>query len=1320
MKQSQEILFSNSPNSDDDVRIVGNGDFRYAIYLRSGTIEAANQYARESYLGNSLIVNNGLAAGTNRIIEACPNIESKAIMFRIYNSNGNHSIWQLNTTNNSFVKVIQTSFLNFTTNDWGWSMFVNNGILYWTTGIFSSYINSVFSEPKQIDIAQAIAFTAGAPSKYVTLSRRTFDFVKWPPAFGPDVTYSTDSTQLSNFLWGKLYKFRYRYIYINNEESALSPYSRLALPTTADFAQGRDYNNTQADNIVNVTINTGPDIVAKIEVLVSVNDGPWWVYDQIDKTLQSVANNTTYTSVYNGNEALLPVSLVQRNYDRVPLTARNMTITPDRKIVFGDYVEGYNKQATAATIEAIPVEITGRQFAFTNIFYGANNEGFINTDSFITTGNPAVYGVDVFVQEGDTMSFVVGGAVPDQTLTYVITAADVALIAAQPTAALRRDELLTIVGTYISSTLGIAAGALTTVAGFRLYEWSNLYIFLNLINNVQDTNISYYSGITQGGMLRLSNSNVGLFKGATHEYGKQYYDRANRDGTVLTSTVLKLYVPFDTEQDKTDFQDVNDPFYTYARTTDNDTPPDWATHYQWVKRRVPVLSFRETTGLDINTDTSEPGLLKIELDSFLNAQGGSYGDTINVGDIVRLIRQGTSTSTIGQYINEYIELQVMKYDASLSPGGSIWVPYFDATGIVVDSSGFVLQIYTPGKLDEQAVWHEIGEEYLITNPHTTTRRHAGSDLGGTVTNLSTGSPNFDLEAALVGPNGGNFEYIIGRSYIIVADVLYTGTIVSATYNPATRTTAVVGSANFTGANTSGSIQISLNQTAASSAYASITFTPTTGLFAVGDTVTDSINGAAGTLISITGNTMIVLYTTVQAFLPTDTITNGTGATGIILTVSSTGLPAIVNMVYGDTYTRTRAMSADSGTTAQPRFYTIDDFGYSDFYPSSINSQGRIAIELPDARQIRQQATVIHGGAYIDNTEINNLCRFDQTDISAVLAMDEQYGPINKLVMMDGYTLKCIQDQKENSVYIKATLGISPGGGGELVFSPNSQTFGGWNQMKEAWGTIHPFSVRVAEGRMYYYDNIHGTVVRSANNGQDDICQGKYKYRKRINQFKQGVDALSSNAWVSSLIDDQNNEYQLSVMDIRSDAGRQGLVFRYDLDKWDHEVTYGIYIAANFGNYLVSVPRLTATVYQHGVGAMNTFYGTIYPSVIEYCFNDAPLAIKVLLALGLRTDKEWTVSSVLTEANESYPVMQSEILAAQWELREGYYWANFLRDKLNVVTQVPSLATTQLALINGRQLRGSAATITMSYTPTTGLKVKLFSASVKYTVSPPNI
>lgn len=1240
MSSSQEIFFSGSPNSDDDVRLVANGWYRFATHLRSGTVEASNQYARESYLGNALLTNSGMPAGTNRMLEMCPNVESQSIMFRVFNSNGNHTIWSLSINTGAFTKVMQSSFLQFSAIDYGWSMLVNNGILYWTTGGFISYISSQFSEPKQIDIAQGILFTAGSPSKYVTITRRTFDFVKWPPVFGPSPVYTTNLTQEGNFLWGKLYKFRYRYIYINNEESALSPVSKLPLPATGDFAQGRDWSNTQDDNNISVTINTGPDIVAKIEVLVNINDGPWYVYDQIDKTLEGIGNNATYVSIYHGVEALLPVAIVQRNYDSVPLTSRNMAITPDRKIAFGDYIEGYNKQATLATIEAIPVEIIGKQFPITAAFYGWDPLVATNR-SFITTGSPTTYGVDVYIQAGDTMSFVVGSAVPDQVVTYVATQADVDQINAQPTAALRRDEFLTIVGTYIEGVLSIAVGSLATVQGFRVYHWNALKIFLNPITSTINV-AQYYNGLA-GGTYRLSDARPGLFKGAVHEYAKQYYDRANRDGTVLTYPALNLYVPFDTEQDKTDFQNPNDPFLTYARTTDNDTPPDWATHYQWVKRKVPVISFRETTGVNISQDGD---LLRIELESFLVQQGGSYSNNIAVGNVVRLIRQGTISATIGPYITESVVLQVMKYDPSFGAGGAIWVPNFNSTGLVVDSNGFVLQIYTPGKLDENAVWREIGEEYVINNPHTSTRRHAGSALIGTATSLATGSPNFDLEAALVGPNGGNFDYLVGRAFSIVADVLYNGTILTATFNPVTQTTAIGADTNFTGLNVTGAILISLSQTAT--------------------------------------------------------------------------LPAIVNMAYGDVYTRTRAMSSNSNPLTPARFYTIDDFGYSDYYPSSYNSIGRIALELPDARQIHQKATIIHGGAFVDNTEINNLCRFDSTDITSVLAMDEQYGPINKMVVI-GYTLKCIQDRKENSVYIRNTYGTLPDGSTAAGFN-SEKTFGAWNQMKELFGTIHPYTVQVAEGDLFYYDHLNGTIVRSSNNGQVSICEGKYKYNRRINDFKLGIDAIGlANSWVSSFLDEQNNEYQITLFNLNAPTvGRQGLVFRYDLDKWDHEVSYAIFFGCNLGNYLVSVPALQATVYRHGTGAQNTFYGTIFASLLSFCWNDSPLLIKRPLRITLRTDQEWTLVSFVTEGNQSYPVQDTEVVPGQWKLLEGYYWADFLNDKNNVVPQIPSLSSAQLALINGRQLRAYAATGLLSYTPTTGTKVKIFAVSILSQVSDPGI
>lgn len=1246
MSSAQQIFFYNGPNSDDDLRAIAEGWYRSAIHLRSGTIEAANQFSRESYLGNALLSNPTMPAGTNRVLGMFPNIESQSIMMLSFNSNGNHNIWSLSINTGTFTKVVQSSALNFLITDYVYHGFVNNGIAYWTVGRLTSFLLDNFSEPKQVDIAQATLLTAGLPSAYTAFTRRVFDFVKWPPPFGPDASYGTDLNQSGNFLYGKMYKFRYEYLYLNNEVSATSPITRLPLPTLSEFTTGRDVQNTQADNILNVVINTGPDIVTKINVLVSVNDGPWFIYDQINKSLQGLANNAVYTSVFRGNEALIPVGAVLRNYDNVPLVARGMEMLPCRQIAFGDYIEGFNKEAITATISAIAVELTGRKP------FVCSTGAYFQTGIHSTLRVPAILFSALNVQEGDVYVYSVyeqANYPTFQTISYTITRADYDAIqgAMNP-----ENQLITILAAFISATYG-ATGAFSGPS----YVWTSpIPVFVAVA-----AGINPFSNGTILTPYRRTYPKAGLFKGITHEFAIQYYDRANRDGTVWTSPSLKLKVPFDTEQDKTDFQDPNNPFYTVARWVNGAIPPTWATHYQIVWRRVPVPAQQERTLIQFATDLAEPLMFKLSLDNYFNnSLYGSYNQNIQIGNSVRFIRQQASPTANGDYAPGYTETTVLKYSANGGLNGTeaIWIPRFDNQPVLGPNNynGAVIQIYTPGKLDENAPWREIGEEYTVIGANTVNRRHQGSDLTGTATDLVNGSNQFSLASWLVGPNGGNFEYLVGRVFAITADVLYIGTITAASFNPATHITTITANANFTGAQSFGSIVIDLNQ-----------------------------------------------------------ILSGPGVSL---------LPAINNIQFGDVYTLIRQMAVYTGPgPVVAQFFTIDDFYYSGYYVSNFNSVGRLAKENNEARQVRQRATIEHGGSFVDNTLQNNLCLFDPSDLNAVLAMDEQYGPINKMIMMDGYTLKCIQDRKENSVYIKATFGVLPGGSTQTGFTPSSQTFGGWNPSGSLYGTLHPLSVQVIQNRLYYYDHLSGTVVRSSNNGQDDICETKkYKYQKRINDFKLGVEAIGlTNAWISSIYDEQNDEYQLTLFNTAAPTvGVQGLVFKPEKDRWDHEVKYAVFFGENLGTYLVSSPALLATVYRHGTGNQNTFYGTQYASELYFPWNDDPLLIKRPLRIGLRTNRKWALVSFVTEGDESYAAQDTEVLATQWDLLEGYYWADFLNDKNNVVPEIPSLATTQLALINGRELRAYGAIGRLTYTPTGNNAVKIFSLTILSQPSDPAI
>lgn len=1243
--QGQTHTFEIGANSDDDVRVIPPGEYRRAFHLRSGTATDGNEFSRETYAGNLLLTNNSLPAGTNIVLGSCPDVETSSIIYLVYNSNSNHQIWKFNTNTQLFTLVIQSSFLNFSASDFIAHALVVNGVLYWCMKRLSSFTNSNFSEPKNIDIAQAILFTAGSPSAYTTITRQTFDFVKWPPVYGPAVAYTTDLTQEANFLYGRMYKFRYKYIYLNNEQSALSPYSEVPLPTNAQFVQGRDWAATQDDNVLQLTLQTGPDLVKKIICYVSINDGPVFEFAQLDKALLGIGNNTTYVVSYVGNETLQAIGYAPANYDAVPLTAGCMEyLSSTRQICFGNFIEGFNKEAVGATIEVVPVEIPKGEFRNTPVGYIYN----IGTlQSFISIAGNLLQVPDAYVMEGDTYTFITTYLSVTQTIQYSLTAADIVTITGGATPALRLQALIDILGGHIDSVLGIV-GAPAVYAGANAYAWAGLVIFSNASFSPA-LNLLRVNPVP-----RRNEVHVGLFKGAVHEFGRQYYDRANRDGTVITSDVLSLYVPSEVEQDRTDFFDPQSPYYALSRMNITIAPPLFATHYQIVHRRVPVINFQERTGINIAIDTANASWLKISLDPFAtNINGAIIGHNIQKGDIVRFIRRASTsgpTADYGDYCETYVEVIVEDYNPT---GGvnnygfvceSISVANFDWQGLLGGFNGFILQIYTPAKKDENALWREISEEFSVLNAHTSTRAHQGSVLTGTASDLVTGSNVFSLASFLVGTPGTNFDYIIGRSFTIVADVPYAGTITNAVFNPVTQITTITANTNFTGANTNGSVTILLNQV-------------------------------------------------------------------------SGGLSAIVNILYGDTYTRLRQMSTGySGPVIdQSGIYPIDSFDYSDYYPSKINSEGRIAVENADARQVDLKATIRHGGSFIDNSQVNNLCMFDQTNLSATLALDETFGPINKMIM-NGYTLKCLQDRKENSVYIKATFGVLPGGGSvQTGFTPESQTFGGWNPSESLYGTIHPFSVQLFNGMLFYYDYYSSTVVRSLNNGQQDICSGEYKYSRAIQDFKINLDLITRNTdWVSSYIDEMNGEYGLMSFNRTNGNNVLSYVFNFDRNRWDHELRYTAFMTCRLGNYLVSWPRASAQLYKHNAGSENTFYGTQYASSLTYITNDGPEFVKRPLSVGLKTNAVWGLTA-LTEANASYPAMATTIFATDFELLEGYYWSKYYYDETNIVVQIPALATAALARVNSRkELRGYALINTITVTPST--RVKIFSAKTNYQLS----
>jgi hypothetical protein len=285
MTGNQEISFVGGINTDDDVRFVGQGDYRSSTYSRSGSSESQNAGALESMPGNILIENENLPSGVNQVIGSAKWLENESIVYFVYNTNGYNTIWSYSIVTGEITKIIGNitdgyagTALNL---DPEYKIFhanVVDNILYWTDGL---------NPPRKLDLYQAIKYTESDgldPDGYSFpcfsteyLSSFTMDVVKAPPTFIIQAEYQTNQNKNFNKLYGNQYQFRYQYVYENNEVSKWSMISKQPLPPSEEFISGRDIRDSLKWNEINLTYFTGAYNVKQINFAFRRGENGSWL-----------------------------------------------------------------------------------------------------------------------------------------------------------------------------------------------------------------------------------------------------------------------------------------------------------------------------------------------------------------------------------------------------------------------------------------------------------------------------------------------------------------------------------------------------------------------------------------------------------------------------------------------------------------------------------------------------------------------------------------------------------------------------------------------------------------------------------------------------------------------------------------------------------------------------------------------------------------------------------------------------------------------------------------------------------------------------------
>jgi hypothetical protein len=343
-----EKLIPRYLNKDDDARLIKSIEMTDALNVRVSSEENGDGGVVKNAFGNSAVVfrsgNNwqglphALPGGTNKVVGSVSDLKNGVIIYFLYNSNGDHSIYRFTTSQNNVELVYRDSVLAFQSDSFVKGDVINNlyneVLLYFTDGI---------TPPKKINVTRAII---GGYSEVITngTDEQKLEFItlaKKPPLDPPTYEFFTDTTVDDNNIYEDNFQFAYQYVYLDGEYSALSKYTDLAVADN-QYLDGfiSDQQRTEF-NAIRVYVETSTADVKTIRVLGRRgNTGPWFIVGEISNPAL-VSPSTLYTDFKN-DELYQFISQDEANktYDAVPFTAQSQTISGSR-LFLGNYTEGY-------------------------------------------------------------------------------------------------------------------------------------------------------------------------------------------------------------------------------------------------------------------------------------------------------------------------------------------------------------------------------------------------------------------------------------------------------------------------------------------------------------------------------------------------------------------------------------------------------------------------------------------------------------------------------------------------------------------------------------------------------------------------------------------------------------------------------------------------------------------------------------------------------------------------------------------------------------------------------------------------------------------
>lgn len=1196
IKQLIGAMDLDSPNE-----VIGKGFHRD---MRNMLFRGVPPNRRAELIAGNVVKTSALlpGSGTNKTILERYDPKNKCIYYFNFNSAGSHGVYRFNTIPETFQRLVEVGVntngdvLGFTAERlWNFDIIygdsVQGDILYWIDSL---------GRPSKINVTRALA------GGYGTIQRTFLDVCKEPADIPPVCIYERDVTNTVNNLRKKLFKFKIRWVFDDNDKAVTSSQGEMPLPFNA-FDQATDSDPTYNCRIA-IVFQTGPANVKKIELLGAVSTGnvfsDFFLIASLDKVVEGLIDNDLGTYLFYNDKAY--------NY-----------IDKDESIQLYDYLpHGTNSAGAQTTLD-------GNTLAYAKI-----KEGYPNLTNFTFSGNTS----GITAQQdpyywGETFTRLVAtqdgkSGFGSGNIHIVIRGLVISNFTADTYAVYMTD------GTNISYVLSPGDDSAAAIEGLRVNAISKGY---TIISNGNNDLIVFKTGISLARTFITSDYLYNVLADSSfcaydwlgkHGWGLVYFDeKGESNGAVYTdgfSVSASAYTEGTPPTDKATF---NASIYH--------VPPDTAYYYQWARTKdlkkskfqqwVSDRTFKDLTAI---SGQVKYAYISIEsLNVFVRANPGSpLGYGFSAGDRITFFKRYNADATTATLYGNTKDFEIVASVIDPTINGEVKAGQF--VKIVLPSTNgsfdfgdgffnYFIEMYTPAQSVANGLdlYYEYGERYAIGNPTLSTRFHQGMLQNQTSDHLTPATFEFTKGDFYIKPRsvqtGNEYLFTVPNQTITGASGILVGiNFISQTYpdaNITTQTQPFVGNPAFNPA-TDGRWFIR--------AITATTFRIR------GSIVINFTSAQAGSTWSVylqnrySEKTFLVLN---NDFSSAGTYTF-TFDTHITLEDDRLFLFALAS--------QTRNISFISTNIT----FTIDkvfnqkmvDQNFSDYFPSAVNSNGRAWIYDPNANRVTYPTMFRWGLSFQENTNINKSNRFYPENFDNA---DRRFGDIVAMGNWDRIVV-VFQERKYGSTGVYQKNISDSGGNNQLITTDRIITSNNIKYYDGDYGVYNQPGSITRSGYVYYsVDPIKSKILRLSKDGLTDLTElykvqtwagdnfpkylnpGQYQYggeQKILGVFNvrpDKVDELLLMAQGTSIVPGEAIAFEESY---NSFYGKVDV----DCDSMVCAETTLFF----FKNGILW-KQSTATSY-------GSFFGISHTPTVTFVFNENEALKKVFRAMGYTSDGAW--------------------------------------------------------------------------------------------------